>query len=173
MLVLPIPTVIFQLLFLFFIVRLESWLYRTRLFLEPADSSFYARAANLTSTLAGWLIFFLCLPFLPVLGLQEQLPNFILTGAGLLEFGNQLALGDANLISWVIVAVLLTFFGTVFLEQWTLLGLEWFLRREQLKALGARQLTEHLLFINACSYSVVTVLVLLGFLLRQPGAVGG
>ncbi len=182
MLALPIPTVLYQTLLLLFVIAVERWFFLEWLNLEPHDSWFYARVANLASTITGWLLFFIGVPLLPTEAVQEQVRRFVLTGQALPQPGPVPIFGTADLASWVILAMLLAFFATVFIEAGTLQALDWFLRRESFKTLLPTsdsgdplpagptavfpELARRLLVINGVSYSSMLLLLLVSLLLR-------
>ncbi|MBD2104339.1 hypothetical protein [Leptolyngbya sp. FACHB-261] len=169
MLVLPFPTVLYQLFLLWVVVEVERPMLLNRLTLPPHDAGYYAGILNLVSTLVGWLAFFATQPLLSLVGLERPVAELILTGQGLLYIENsQIGVGNPDLLSWLIVSALLAYFGTVFIEKWTLQGLDWFFNRHQFKGADNARLREHFLVINGRSFLVMVALRVLAYLLLRP-----
>ena len=73
---LPVQTVIFQILFLLIAIALEGYILHRKLQLSRKSSIEYAISINLLYTIVGWLIFFFIQPLLPV-ALRLQLISYI------------------------------------------------------------------------------------------------
>ncbi|HTL90184.1 MAG TPA: hypothetical protein VL134_12350 [Leptolyngbya sp.] len=74
--VLPLRTILFQLLFMVIAIAVESLVLRNYLGIGRKSSIQYAATANLLSTVVGWLVFFIAEPTLPP-AWRQQLINYI------------------------------------------------------------------------------------------------
>lgn len=74
--VLPIPTILFQALFLLVAIALEATVFHKRLNLTRKISIDYAISINLLCVIMGWLAFFLLLRFVPQ-PLKTQIISFV------------------------------------------------------------------------------------------------
>lgn len=73
---LPLPTIIFQTLFLAIAITVESSVLYNRIKLPRKNSVEYATALNLIATFLGWMLFFYIEPILPQ-ALKFKLINYI------------------------------------------------------------------------------------------------
>ncbi|MBD1931834.1 MULTISPECIES: filament integrity protein FraC [Cyanophyceae] len=74
--VFPLPTILFQFLFLLVAIAIESFILHKNLNLGRQTSADYAMLINLLSSIVGWWIFFYVLPLLPV-ELRAQVISYI------------------------------------------------------------------------------------------------
>lgn len=111
--VLPIKAILFQVLFLMVAIATESVVLHWRLGLQRRTSVRYAASLNLFSTLVGWLLFFTIVGWLPAVfsgNLEQQLISYILFDQFFVSDWQQ------NMNTIMVVAAVLTFFGTFLVE---------------------------------------------------------
>ncbi|HCF28058.1 MAG TPA: filament integrity protein fraC [Cyanobacteria bacterium UBA11049] len=111
--VLPIPTILFQVLFLLVAIALEARVFHKRLNLTRKISIDYAISINLLCVIIGWLAFFLILRFVPQ-PLKTQMISFI--------FFDQLLAPQPGNLNLIIVSTGIVIFFCAFLIK--LKGLE-------------------------------------------------
>lgn len=75
--VIPLRTILFQLLFLLVAISLEAMVLRARLLLDRKTSVQSAATINLLSTFIGWMVFFIIEPWLPE-SIRIRLISYIL-----------------------------------------------------------------------------------------------
>lgn len=173
----PLRSVAFQAFCLLVAIAIESWVLWRNLGVTPRQSLQFATTINLLCTVVGWVVFFAVQPFLPEL-LRQEILGFI--------FFNQ---WTAPMAVWFILLGFIIFFASFALK---LLGLdylrlllltreEWKARRENVTP-GRPRLgkvppirdkkpstqASAVLIANALSYSAITVLLVLRFLLADP-----
>lgn len=101
--VLPIETILFQLLFLLVAIALEARVFYKRLRIPRKTSVEYATSINLLTVTLGWLIFF---------SLQEWLPQALRTQMLSYIFFDRLLASQAQSLNLVIASVAIAvFFG--------------------------------------------------------------
>ncbi|GAB4152382.1 MAG: hypothetical protein Fur0046_31960 [Cyanobacteria bacterium J069] len=121
--VLPLRAIAFQILFLLMAIAIESHVFAVQLALppkqpngvSPQQSVQIAATLNLLTAMAGWFVFFLIQPWLP-LPLKQQLLSFI--------FFDQ---WSADAAFPAILAGFLTFFASFAVKLLGLAALEWLL----------------------------------------------
>ncbi|MCU0550809.1 MAG: hypothetical protein MUC48_15790 [Leptolyngbya sp. Prado105] len=74
--VLPLRTILYQLLFLVLAIAVESLVLQKYLGIGRKSSIQYAATANLLSTVFGWFVFFIVEPWLPP-AWRQQLINYV------------------------------------------------------------------------------------------------
>ena len=165
--VLPLRAILFQLLFLFLAIAIESVVLQERLKLSRRISLEYSASINLLSTAVGWLFFFTLEPALP-LAWKGPLISYVLFNAR-----------STNTNTLLIMIGLFTFFGTFVVELQGLELLQVLLQRNKKeevvtqKAYRARDKVQRrqlnlaattrattILLANACSYSVILLILL-------------
>jgi hypothetical protein len=77
--VLPIGTILFELLFLLVAIPIEAYVMHTWLKFDKKTSMFYAIAINVFSSVIGWNIFFLLEPMLPI-QIKSELISYVFFG---------------------------------------------------------------------------------------------
>ncbi len=180
--VLPLRAIAFQILFLLVAIAIEAWVLQRRLRLPPNQSRVspkqavqYASSVNLLTIVVGWFLF-LSLQALLTPELKYQLLNFV--------FFDQ---WSPNTAFWVVLSGFITFFtsfliklgGLVQLQQMLLTPQELEARRELDKnkhrlgvrpTKGLRTISNQanvLLLANALSYTAISAILLLRFLVRS------
>jgi hypothetical protein len=165
--VLPLRAILFQLLFLLIAIAIESVVLQERLKLSRRISLEYSASLNLLSTAIGWLFFFTLEPALP-LAWKGPLISYVLFNAR-----------STNTNTLLIMVGLFTFFGTfiVELQGFELLQIllqrnkkedvstqKTFRSRDKLQrrelSLAASNRATTVLLANACSYSVILLILL-------------
>ncbi len=173
----PLRSVAFQAFCLLVAIAIESWVLWRNLGVTPRQSLQFATTINLLCTVVGWVAFFAVQPFLPE-PLRQEILGFI--------FFNQ---WTAPMAVWFILLGFIIFFASFALK---LLGLdylrlllltpeEWKARRENIAPSRPRlskgspirdkkpsTQASAVLIANALSYSAITVLLVLRFLLADP-----
>ena len=178
--VLPLRMILFQVLFILVAIATESMVLHGRLKLQRKNSVQYAACLNLFSTAIGWLIFYILQGVFSTWFsgiLNQQVMSYILFG----QFFSWDWLQGMNTL--LVIVALLTFFGT-FLVEWNgLVLLEYFTGLRQtlrplpppsndtLNRYTAYTPAPHqqlpipnkgyaILVANACSYSVILLILL-------------
>lgn len=175
--VLPLRSVAFQAFCLLVAIAIESWVLWRNLGITPRQSLQFATTINLLCTVVGWLVFFAVQPLLPE-PFRQVVLGFI--------FFNQWA--DPMAV-WFILLGFIIFFASFALK---LLGLEYLrlllLTPEEWKARQENEVSSRprlgkappirdrkpstqasaVLTANALSYSAITVLLFLRFVLADP-----
>lgn len=171
--ILPLRMIAFQGLFLLITIAIEAYILFRFLRIAPQRSVIYSTAINLFSTVIGWLIFLNAQPFLPVEP-KLDLINFI--------FFDRLS---NRLVSWIVLAALITFFVSFLVKLFTLGQLQSFLGEQpqaetpQTRDLkyslanrnlrGQRRPTRQataILVGNALSFSAISLVLLLRLFLQ-------
>lgn len=166
-LVLPLRAILFQLLFLFIAIASESIVFKERLNLTRRTSLEYSASINLLSTAVGWLFFFTIEPALP-LAWKSPLISYVLFNAR-----------STNTNTLLILLGLFTFFGTFIIELQGLELLQMLLQKHEKEevvtqkvyrardksrrrelGLAATKRATTILLANACSYSVILLILL-------------
>lgn len=111
--VLPLQTILFQVIFLLVAIALEARVLHRRLRITRKRSIEYAVSINLLAAIAGWLMFFLLADLLP-LPLKTQLISFVF-------FDRLLEPRPENLSLIIVAAGIALFFGAFVIK---LKGLE-------------------------------------------------
>jgi hypothetical protein len=165
--VLPLRAILFQLLFLLIAIAIESMIFKERLNLTRRISLEYSASVNLFSTAIGWLFFFTLEPALP-LAWKGPLISYVLFNAR-----------STNTNTLLIMLGLFTFFGTFIAELQGLELLQLLLQRNQKEevvtpkvyrardklrrrelGLAATNRATTILLANACSYSLILLILL-------------
>lgn len=115
--ILPVQTVIFQILFLLIAIALEGYILHRKLQLSRQNSIEYAISINLLSTIVGWLIFFFIQPLLPA-PLRLQLISYVFFNS---FHQNQLT----SLNAAIVLIGIISFFVAFFVKMLGLYFLEW------------------------------------------------
>lgn len=119
--ILPVKTIVFQVLFLFVAVALESGILRQRLRLGFQTSVQYATVVNLAAVVVGWIVFLVIEPLVP-LAIRAQIMSYIL-------FDRLMVNGWTTELGTMLFAIaLVAFFGTFYIKA---KGLEYFLRADK------------------------------------------
>ena len=175
--VLPLRSVAFQAFCLLVAIAIESWVLWRNLSMTPRQSLQFAATMNLLCTVVGWLAFFAVQVLLPE-NLRQEIIGFV--------FFNQWTTPRAV---WFILLGFIIFFASFGLK---LLGLDWLrfllLTPQEWKARQENEVPRRpglgkvpsirdkkpstqasaVLVANALSYSAITVLLVLRFLLADP-----
>ena len=165
--IVPLRAILFQLLFLFIAIAVEAFIFQERLKINRRASLEYAASINLFSAAIGWIIFFCIEPLLPN-PLKSVLISYVL-----------FSVRSSSVNTLLILLGLLIFFGTFIIE---LQGLELLrlLLKEQIDTpvvppkvykyrskIQRRELSQvannratTILLANACSYSVILLILI-------------
>ncbi len=184
--ILPVKTVVFQVLFLLVAIAIESGILRQRLRLGFQTSVQYATVTNLAAVVAGWIAFLVLEPISPM-RVKAQIINYVL-------FNRLLVNGWTTELGAILFAIALAaFFGTFLIKA---KGVEYFLRADDswaavkkqpknttrddryAKARGGRtegaqaasDFTDTMIQVNAASFSVILLLLLLRFAIQEWSA---
>jgi hypothetical protein len=117
--ILPVQTVIFQILFLLIAIALEGFILHRNLLLSRKSSIEYAISINLLYTIVGWLIFFFIQPLLSAT-LRLQLISYVFFNS---FHKTQLPSLDATILCIGIIS----FFVAFIVKMLGLYFLEWLL----------------------------------------------
>ncbi|GAX34799.1 filament integrity protein FraC [Nodularia sp. NIES-3585] len=168
--ILPIGVILFQFLFLLTAIPIEAYVLNKRLQFDKKTSIFYATSINLLSTTLGWIIFFTLEPILPI-NVKSELISYIF-------FHNFRADNtQALLILMAFIIFFITFFMKFFLLRIFVISLKedvlkiyentpennrlkW--RRTSVARLQSTNLVTTILIANSLSYSVISIIILLG-----------
>ncbi|MEM6867355.1 MAG: filament integrity protein FraC [Cyanobacteria bacterium P01_C01_bin.121] len=181
--IVPLKMIVFQVLFLFVAIAIESGILRQRLRLGFQVSVKYATAVNLAAVVVGWIAFLVLEPLSPM-EVKAQIMSYVL-------FNRLLANGWTTELGAILFAIaLVSFFGTYLIKA---KGLEYFLRIDKswnnMKKQTPRQLTrddryakargggvetaqangdfaDAVIQANAASFSVILLLLLLRFAIQ-------
>ncbi|MBE9064335.1 filament integrity protein FraC [cf. Phormidesmis sp. LEGE 11477] len=176
--ILPIRTIVFQILFLMVAIVIEAGILRQRLRLGFQTSVQYALVTNLATVVAGWIVFLVVEP-LASASIREQIISYVL-------FDNLLVSGWTTRTGFLLfVCAIFVFFLAFFIKA---KGLEFMLRADDTwkflaprnkkpvsrddryaKARGGASLTQAsipnftdtVIQANAASFSVILLLLLL------------
>jgi hypothetical protein len=167
--VLPIGTILFELLFLLVAIPIEAYVFHSSFKFDKKSSMFYAIVINVLSSVAGWIMFFLLEPILP-LEIKSEIINYVLFNT----------FKSSSIQSFVVLTGFIIFF-TTFLFKFSLLkGLLFILndsvkteeitlsvsRRERwhinnkVKLLNTNLATTTLI-ANSLSYTAITLILLI------------
>lgn len=172
--VLPLRAYAFQILFLLMAIAVEAYILRRELKLLPRQALQYAAALNFFTVGLGWFVFVNVQGILPP-ELQREVLNFVFFGRW-----------SSELVFWLIVVGFAAFFLSFFLKVFAFNQLqfllmtpqEWANREEKFKQrhqLGGKRPRQSLsgnsaqasaiLTANAISYTAITLVLLLRFLI--------
>ncbi|MEM8505537.1 MAG: filament integrity protein FraC [Cyanobacteria bacterium P01_D01_bin.1] len=181
--ILPLRTILFQILFLMVAIVIEAGILRQRLRLGFQTSVQYALVTNLASVVAGWIAFLVIEP-LASASIRQQIVSFIL-------FDNLLINGwNTETGAILFLCAIVVFFLAFFIKA---KGLEFFLRADDVwkflaersdrplsrdgryaKARGGSlvdssipSFTDTVIQANAASFSVILLLLLLRAVARE------
>lgn len=172
---LPIQTILFQLLFLLVAIALEAVALHRYLEISRKTSIDYATAINLLSTVIGWLIFFYLQPYLPNF-FKEPLISYILF--------NSFSFFKASSFNILILLVALLYFTIAyFIKIQSLKGLIFLLNADRISFLETKyedtpamnsdefkekgNLNLALLWANALSHSAILAILFLRTVLAR------
>lgn len=181
--ILPLKTIVFQVLFLLVAIAIEAGILRQRLRLGFQTSVQYATVINLAAVVAGWITFLVLEPLSPM-EVKAQIMSYLL-------FNRLLVNGwTTELGAILFVIALVSFFGTFLIKA---KGLEYFLRVDKSWALLKKQpkkkltrgdiyakargggvedsqttfdFTDTVIQANAASFSAILLLMLLRFAIQ-------
>ncbi|HLO88227.1 MAG TPA: filament integrity protein fraC [Nostocaceae cyanobacterium] len=166
--VLPLGTVLFQLLFLLAAIPIEAYILHSWLKFDKKTSTFYSIAMNVFSSVLGWIIFFTAEPLLPV-QFKSEIINYV--------FFNRFKSRDIQ--SLLILSSFIIFFTTFlmkfFLLKFLMISLDDLGKKAEAAETSQRQikriseqvkvqnttLVTTTLISNSLTYTAITILMLI------------
>jgi hypothetical protein len=171
--VLPLQMIAFQSMFLLIAIAIEAYVLQQNLRIPPLKSVQYATSINYLSAVVGWLIFLNIRSILPV-DLRIELMNVIFFDRW-----------SREIMVWVILGALVTFFVSFFVKLFGLRQLQLFLGDQQMDEAeedrkvkyglthrkprgyrGSNPQANAVLLGNALSYSAISIVLFLRLLLH-------
>ncbi|MCL6434176.1 MAG: hypothetical protein K6T90_08140 [Leptolyngbyaceae cyanobacterium HOT.MB2.61] len=173
---LPLRAIAFQFIFLLVAIAIEGLILYRFLSIEHKTSMQYSATVNLLSTFVGWLVFFAVQPFIPI-NVKLELISYFFFERFYTNFW------QSGVAPNLVLALLGIFMGTFLIELKGLELLEFALGKNEKKAkeeiekvgrfrgrknrvigIKTNDKTYALLVANACSFSVILILLLARFL---------